>query len=219
MYLSKIELNIRSSAVSTDLSDCHKLHQRVMQGFPNENNPEYRSEAKILYRLEGSILFVQSKNKPDWTQLPKGYTAEEITEMDYEKIKKGDYLYFRLLGNPVQQTTKLRTDDSGNIIMKNNSEKPQKKTVRRFLSNKDAQIQWLMNHLKGTILQECYVSASSDIRGQCKQSKRIFLKTVLFDGVLQVTDSESFIKALREGIGRGRSYGCGLLSIAKFNPN
>jgi CRISPR system Cascade subunit CasE len=40
---------------------------------------------------------------------------------------------------------------------------------------------------------------------------------VLYQGILQVENSNLLFEAIRQGIGRGRSYGCGLLSIARIN--
>jgi CRISPR system Cascade subunit CasE len=37
---------------------------------------------------------------------------------------------------------------------------------------------------------------------------------VLFEGRLEVTDRELFLTALREGIGSGKAFGFGLLSVA-----
>jgi CRISPR system Cascade subunit CasE len=38
--------------------------------------------------------------------------------------------------------------------------------------------------------------------------------TFLFDGLAVITDPEHVRAAVCEGIGRGKSYGCGLLSLA-----
>lgn len=39
--------------------------------------------------------------------------------------------------------------------------------------------------------------------------------SVLFEGVLEITDAERFQKTLQAGIGSGKAYGFGLLSIAR----
>ena len=38
---------------------------------------------------------------------------------------------------------------------------------------------------------------------------------VIFEGVLQVTDAEKFRESLKTGIGTGKAYGFGLMSVAK----
>jgi CRISPR system Cascade subunit CasE len=46
--------------------------------------------------------------------------------------------------------------------------------------------------------------------------RNVTLATATFDGVLQVTDSDRLKHALTHGIGRGRAYGCGLLTLAEI---
>ena len=43
---------------------------------------------------------------------------------------------------------------------------------------------------------------------------RLTFASVLFEGVLEVTDAERFRQALEQGIGSAKAYGFGLLSIA-----
>ena len=37
---------------------------------------------------------------------------------------------------------------------------------------------------------------------------------IIYDGYLKITDKDKFIVGLKKGIGSGKSYGFGLLSIA-----
>ena len=52
------------------------------------------------------------------------------------------------------------------------------------------------------------------LTGKLNQPKKITVDAVRFDGHLVVTDPEAFTDALVNGIGRAKSYGCGLLSLA-----
>ena len=40
------------------------------------------------------------------------------------------------------------------------------------------------------------------------------LLAVRFDGLLEVTDPAAFVRTLTQGIGSGKAWGCGLLSLA-----
>jgi CRISPR system Cascade subunit CasE len=42
----------------------------------------------------------------------------------------------------------------------------------------------------------------------------VTVATVVFDGVLEISDQALFLEAVRHGIGRAKSYGQGLLSVA-----
>jgi len=39
---------------------------------------------------------------------------------------------------------------------------------------------------------------------------------VIFEGSLEVTDRDLFVKTVSEGIGRAKAYGCGMITIAKM---
>jgi CRISPR-associated protein Cas6/Cse3/CasE subtype I-E len=47
-----------------------------------------------------------------------------------------------------------------------------------------------------------------------REHQSSIIRTVQFDGVLQVVNPADFLGVLSHGIGRGKSYGCGLLSLA-----
>lgn len=47
---------------------------------------------------------------------------------------------------------------------------------------------------------------------------RLTIGTALFEGELQVTDVERFRSAFRNGIGPGKAFGCGLLSLVPISP-
>jgi CRISPR system Cascade subunit CasE len=44
---------------------------------------------------------------------------------------------------------------------------------------------------------------------------RVSLYTVTYEGILEITDVELFKEVLTKGIGRGKAYGCGMLTIAR----
>jgi CRISPR system Cascade subunit CasE len=46
------------------------------------------------------------------------------------------------------------------------------------------------------------------------QSRQVTLSTARFDGVLEITDVDALRHALCRGVGRGKAYGCGLLTLA-----
>jgi len=52
--------------------------------------------------------------------------------------------------------------------------------------------------------------------GDDGKPKALSHKAIVFDGVLKVTDLAAFQDALRQGIGSGKAYGFGLLSIRRL---
>ncbi|MGW0592740.1 type I-E CRISPR-associated protein Cas6/Cse3/CasE [Streptosporangium sp. NPDC002607] len=67
----------------------------------------------------------------------------------------------------------------------------------------------------GLVLHTVTSTPIASARGQHRgTSGRINHACTRFDGTATVTDAKSLREAMLSGIGRGKSYGCGLLSIA-----
>ena len=207
MYLSKLELNLKHPKVQQDLSNAHALHQRIMQGFPDEQRERARADWHILFRHEpdSNIVLVQSVtvDPPNWQRLPPGYLTRihqpKCLDAMLERLHQDQILQFRLKANPSKRS-KVTT-----------------KTVA--LTRKQERLSWLERQAtrSGFHLVEADQIPVPNIYGRKpKSSSSIQIICVLFQGVLQITNVELFRKALQQGIGRGRSYGCGLLSIAKL---
>lgn len=54
------------------------------------------------------------------------------------------------------------------------------------------------------------------LHGQSRQNRQLTFDTCVFEGLLEVTDEAKLREAIRGGIGPGKAFGCGLLSLAKF---
>ncbi len=209
MFLSKLVLNERNRQVQYDLGNAHKLHQKIMHAFPDEadqhgDNWSPRQEWNILFRQEpdSSVILVQSDIEPNWTVLPDNYLSDNAIgtkpfNPTMEMLEKRGSFQFRLKANPSK-----RDKETG-------------KTVG-FFKQQD-QLDWLKRQGDrcGFKPHGVTVIPSPNVFGKKTGAKPIQIKTVLYQGILQVTDSTAFLSALQQGIGRGKSYGCGLLSIMK----
>jgi len=87
------------------------------------------------------------------------------------------------------------------------------------LLGEDAQMEWLDRHLNGAVLHEAQVVSSHPLyfykRGENGKNHRGKIFTILFDGILEVLEPEQFQKIVLAGIGPAKSFGCGLLTLAK----
>jgi CRISPR system Cascade subunit CasE len=203
MYFAQLKLNSTSREVHRDLGNAHGLHQRIMQAFPDEEREKARADWQVLFRQEpeGEVILVSSAIEGDWSRLPGSYllgAKSKSVELDEESLAIGRILQFRLKANPSKRDNQSR------------------KLIGLF--HERDQLDWLErqgnNH--GFMLQGVDVVPTPNVFGaKGKGSSPIRMTTVLFQGVLQVTDAERFLAAVRQGIGRGRSYGCGLLSVAR----
>jgi CRISPR system Cascade subunit CasE len=208
MYISKLELNDRNRLVHNDLHNIHRLHQRIMQAFPDEERQKARSDWDVLFRIEpdSNVVLVQSGNDvlPNWDLLPIDYlmnTKDRLRSFDLrpEYFQSGQLFHFRLKANPSRRDNVSR------------------KTVG--LHTRPEQVSWLArqatNH--GFQIETVDLIPSADIYGKKKEGTgQIKINTVLFQGVLQPQDPTLLVRALQHGIGRGKSYGCGLLSLKRI---
>uniref|UniRef100_B8HWH7 CRISPR-associated protein, Cse3 family n=1 Tax=Cyanothece sp. (strain PCC 7425 / ATCC 29141) TaxID=395961 RepID=B8HWH7_CYAP4 len=206
MYLSKLVLNERDRTVQRDLSNVHALHQRIMQAFPDEQRENPRADWNVLFRQEPdiSIVLVQSEIEPNWTHLSYNYLLQppQLTSVNFvtSRLEPGRAFQFRLKANPSKR------------------DKQSRKLIGMF--HQADQIAWLERQAeqRGFKLLGVDVIPTPNVFGMKEKGKPpIQILTVMYQGILQITDSAPFINAIQQGIGRGRSYGCGLLSIARVN--
>ena len=233
MYLSKLTLNQRSPLARRDMANCHDLHRTLLKAFPAlpEKIVDYAKQLGVLFRLEYDrksgvpLLYVQSKPLPDWANLPKGYLlteppAPKLLDAAYAKLQNGTVLSFTLKANPTRTTgSSLKTERLAG----------QKRNGHRvFIADSDEQISWLRR--KGSnggfellsiqldpIVPDVDVNPSIWIYGKRKVESTVAELTfgsTVFRGHLRITEPEVFQQTLRNGIGSGKAYGFGLLSVA-----
>ncbi|WP_218080944.1 type I-E CRISPR-associated protein Cas6/Cse3/CasE [Anthocerotibacter panamensis] len=204
MYLSKLILNEKNSQIYRDLGNAHALHQRIMQGFPDETRSNPRADWNILYRHEpdSHVTLVQSTITPDWNRLPSGYLAcNEVKSLALmlDGLNVGKTLRFRLKANP--------------------SKRESKTTKLIPLTAYEDQITWLERQgaSHGFEVRGVEVMPTPDLYGRKSTSSApIKIFSILYQGVLEIKKKDTFILGLQQGIGRGRSYGCGLLSLMRL---
>lgn len=232
MYLSRLVINPRSSDARRDLGDVQRMHRTIMSAFPQmKESGEARAELAVLYRLEDSermgrtALLVQSRVLPDWTCLPSGYLTDSDEEVGnpatkpitkaLEALSEGQILRFRLRANPTKK-----------IDTKSGPDKRRRNGRRVELRAEIQQIEWLARKAEqsgfrmvparpGSDVPAVRIGAGEKLRGK-RRAGNLTIGGVLFEGLLEITHVDRFRRALREGIGPGKAFGCGLMSIAPY---
>jgi len=127
-------------------------------------------------------------------------------------IESGKRFRFRLRANPTMKVHKLHASSRRTTpLTKNGRRVPVPATKEGLLG-------WLCKQGARTgfrvegepLIQPGYVYVSKD--GKPGQGHR--LRSVIYEGILEVTDAGAFAKALAAGIGPAKGYGFGLLSVA-----
>jgi CRISPR system Cascade subunit CasE len=245
LYLSRLLLNPRSREVRRDLGNCHELHRTILRALPQveDNEAKARERFGVLHRLEIDqrqqklTLLVQSFLKPTWSRLPSDYllfTDEENpackpVHETYSRLGAGQCLTFRVRANPTRR------------VSEKNAQEAQWHGKRVEIRDEEQQLAWLqrkgkeagfklasvrINHTvpnvnlapQGKLFgyrrnsQETSTGPAYEVSGS---NRRMSFGSVLFEGELIVTDVEALREALVKGIGSGKAYGFGLLSIAR----
>lgn len=215
-YLSRLIPNLRDKHAQRDLADCQELHRTILAGFPDVADAAARSAFRILYRNEVSgprpQILVQSATLPDWSGRHPGYLAQEpeSRQIDgvYAELTNGQQLRFRLRANPTKRV--LREDSWAG--------------KRVNLQREEDQFAWLQRKGNAGGFDLVQVRTTSDVpsvqaapqpaeHGR-RGGRKLTFGSVLFDGELRITDADNFRETLRNGIGSGKAYGFGLLSVA-----
>jgi len=226
MYLSRLVLNYRDRAVRRDLADCQQMHRTIMSAFgevSSGNGP--RSCLGVLYRIESARgrpavwVLVQSVEEPDWSGFPPGYlmAVPQCRRVDpvYSRIEAGMSFRFRLRANPTRKVdTKTRPDGR------------RRHGRRVVITAEEDLLAWLERKAtaggfevlpcgSGGGIPDVRVQKESMMTRASSREKPLTFGSVVFEGRLRVTDRERFLQTLEQGIGTGKAYGFGLLSLAR----
>lgn len=195
MYLSKVQLDWNATR------NPYEWHRALWQLFPDRPD----DARDFLFRVEqrqtgkGAVLLMQSAIRPLEFVGNASLIAPTKT-LDLSQLFAGQALRFRL---------------TANVIKTIKDQKNPEKKVRVPLIREDEQQIWLARKLEGAAtLDEVTLQKNAPLffhRGGSAGK----LVTVTFDGVLTVTSPEVFRNLVASGIGAAKSFGCGLLTLAR----
>jgi len=238
MYLSLLVLEPGREAYRT-LGDVHALHRLIMSGFPQASGSAARAEFGVLFRVEPALpgepvaILVQSEAEPHWPP-SRGWEVHGPKRIDalLEAVKEGRRYRFRLRANPTRRVHPRATGSPDHQRGRSRPEPPEAVGKRVAIHGDERRIDWLarQGERHGFRLVRAGV-AGADVpaaaifgkerseywlgnRRAGEHVHRVVFDTALFEGILEVVDPERFRAAVRTGIGPGKAFGCGLLSVA-----
>ncbi|WP_030333547.1 type I-E CRISPR-associated protein Cas6/Cse3/CasE [Streptomyces sp. NRRL B-1381] len=209
--LTRIALNPHNRAVRADLADVDSLHKTLMRLASDHNSPTPRAAAGLLFRTESGpdpTLLVQTAHTPDLTALPADYGTARTVDLTplLNSLTPGRTVRYRITAAP----TIARSAGNPN---------PHPVTGKRrgkitHLTGDDA-ITWWQTRTRTAGLHPVTVSGHPRPfpRTRPTRTSPHFLLTQ-FDGIARITDTTLLTHALTTGIGKAKSYGAGLLSLA-----
>lgn len=214
MYLSRMYLNPQRRHCRALLANPEMLHAAVLASVP-PGADVVSDDGRVLWRIDRSggrtALWMLSPTAPSFEHLQEqaGWSQQKTWETrDYSgltgRLMRGEQYAFRLVANPVH------------IVTENGVKK------RRVHQKPEYQLQWLLDRQEAMgvkfLIEEDTVAAT--VTG-CerlvfnRKGRNVTLVRVAYQGLLEVADRDLLEKTLISGIGKGKAYGCGLLTLAK----
>ena len=215
LNLVRLTFDPYRDATTRIIGNPYELHQFIYETMSAKEDP-----GRLLYRLEGGdgfrnpvpCLLVQTEHpvvsriddcrwgRPDFVRIKtKSFTVV---------LQAGGIYRFRLRANPVRSE---RAKPDG------------RRGKRMGIVESEAQIGWLAKRLSSSGMRLISVDHRREpwlaVRPKPKQNqkaapRRVFA-SAFFEGALKVTGTESAEQAVLKGIGPGKAFGFGLLSLAR----
>jgi CRISPR system Cascade subunit CasE len=202
MFLSQLLLNPRSRQVRREVAEPYEMHRTLLRGFPGPLDGE-----RVLFRVEAArdggrlAVLVQSQSEPDWAHhrsLPDYLAGPPQSKAIAPSFSAGQRLRFRLRANPT-----VKRDGK-----------------RLGLLTEEAQLAWLdrkaeaggFRVLGAQAVREGF-AAGRKREGETRHD--LTHLAVRYDGLLEVTDAGLLVECVRAGVGSGKAFGFGLLSLAR----
>jgi CRISPR system Cascade subunit CasE len=233
LHLSRLTLDPRHPEAQRCVADCARLHRVIMAAFPDMGDAQARAVMGVLYRPElhaatGVVtVLVQSEMRPDWRLMSdRVHAGRSFLAADRPPVMKsigealdaiadGDHLRFRLRANPTKRLPALREGDPPNALA----------GKRVALLREPERLAWMEGQAARAGCRAADVVVQVDALTGAEQHgwsardgdkrARLTFGAVVFDGTLEVQDRTRLLAAIRAGLGSGKAYGFGLLSVAR----
>ena len=207
MYLSRIKLNTSSRKTMQALASPNLFHGAIEISETGERT-------RKLWRVDTlrgeQYLLVLSENEINLSSVAEQFGYDDKYECkSYDgllgRITNGSRWHFKLRANPTVQ-------------VKNDSSSRERGKVLAHITTAH-QEEWLRRQSEkhGFSLTEGEFLVTESRWFKFKRNRdengSVRMLSVVYEGVLTVTDADAFRKALISGIGREKAYGMGLLTI------
>lgn len=206
MYLSQVELDPRNRETLRALAVPRRLHGAVEAAF---TGPRTRRLWRLDRRGDRLWLLVLSEEVPELSGIvaqfgPPDGTAET---RDYApllaRVAEGTRWRFRLAANPVKNV-KI---PGGRGTVRNHVTVEQQE---EWLAERAPKHGFALEPDGFRVVDSRWISFDKATDGS-----PVRIHAVTFEGLLRVTDAGLFREALVHGIGRGKAYGLGLLTLMR----
>lgn len=206
MYLSRVKIN-RNERNSVKLLGSLQVMHAAVEGCFNKGDST-RKLWRLDYFYHQPYVLIFSQYEPDFTHFVEqfGFRDDRGESRDFSRVMKqladGQCYRFRFCGNPVHSIKERGADGRGRVVPHI--------TVAQ-------QEEWFRKKSEAAgFMSEQFSIVQREAHKFSRQGKVVTLHTAVFEGILQIKDIETFKNSIVAGIGRAKSYGCGLLTLARL---
>ncbi|KAA9291676.1 type I-E CRISPR-associated protein Cas6/Cse3/CasE [Aerococcus urinae] len=207
MYMSRVAIDTKNPMKMRSLNHLGAYHNWVESSFPEEFDANIRT--RKLWRIDKvdgqEYLLIVSPSKPNREALEKYGITGSAQVADYSSflnnLEEGMEAQFRVRLNPVvseSQPGKKR----GRVVPLYGDEKQ-----LNFLLDRDKKNGFQINPVTLCIVEKGFEPVKK------RNEATIKLSSATYEGVLKITDLNQFKQTLKEGFGRKKAYGFGLMTI------
>ncbi|GAA4764812.1 type I-E CRISPR-associated protein Cas6/Cse3/CasE [Streptomyces sanyensis] len=206
--IARIRLNPHSRAVQRDLRDATEMHRTLMRMIPDNLGDTPRHDTGFLFRIdeddETSTVLVQATVPLDHAGLPTGYGDVRIKQLKpmFAALRPGLGVRYRIALNPAkrERLPLEQKNRRGRIVP---------------LTGAEADQWWARRAREaGLHLTSVIPTPLRPVRPHGRNAPPVRHSLIRYDGTATITDPVALTQALLQGIGRGKPYGAGLLSLA-----
>ncbi|MFD0555682.1 CRISPR-associated Cse3 family protein [Stackebrandtia endophytica] len=202
-WLTRITVATHHRDIRRMLTDGQAQHRYLMRLVDDDLGEHPRRTAGLLYRIENidatTTMLVQTAQEPRTERLPSSSLMAVQTRQIgpiIGALHPGRLVKYRIVANPTKRW--------------GNSAAPEQQGKLRVLRGDSAQ-QWWIDRADGHGLDINSTQWRPLPDVTVKRGRHAMAQ---FDGTATVRDAAAVRDAILTGIGRARSYGCGLLSLA-----
>lgn len=227
--LTRISLNPARRQGVKLLTDPQAMHAAVRSAFPPDIS---QTEARVLWRVDKRphehVLYIVGPEKPTGAHIVEqaGWDTRPAQSAGYERflsgLTRGQRWRFELVANPTYSEPRegkrgkvkphVSAHNQLNWLYKQ-SERAGFSLAPRIDDNvtDEERARWNIAD------QPQVLERWTDVFRRDKKDRKtppVRISKARFAGTLEVTDPERLRTTLTQGVGRGRAYGCGLLTLA-----
>ena len=208
MYLTRVKLDVVKRETQKALSANGRFHGAIERAF-------VQKQSRNLWRIDKFCgeyyMLILSEVIPDMDDFIRQFgTNSSLAETkEYapllERISVNSIWQFRLVANP---THCVKTEAGHGKVMAHVTTEHQMEWLKGKASQNGFEI----------MEDNCLVSANewkNFYKNADGRDMKVKLLLVSYEGILRVTDENAFKQALVNGIGRGKAYGAGLLTVSR----